>query len=294
MEDSIMGVIVRQKEKGKGEPWYVFINHQGKRTARKFSTKAVAKAAGLEIERLLVSGEFGRAPKIIPAFGEYSKKWFENYVRGLRESTQDEYESILRVHILPVFGRKPIDSLNRGEIRDFLLNKFNGGLSKTRTLMIKDLIGSVLRYALDDELISANPVAGLSKKLFPKNSGKAKPITEAQIEKLLAACKAMYPDYYLFFMVLCKTGSRLGECIALRWGDIDHEKGVIWIRQSYRRGRITPPKNGNERKVRMSAQLAEALKAQLAQLPKDIDALISDYDGYYLTQNQARRIYQQI
>jgi integrase len=101
----------------------------------------------------------------------------------------------------------------------------------------------------------------------------------------------MYPDYYLFFMILCKTGARLGECIALRWGDIDHEKGVIWIRRSYRRERITPPKSGNERKVRMSAQLAEALKAQL---PKDTDALISDYDGYYLTQNQARRIYQQI
>jgi integrase len=257
MEGSIMGVIIRQKEKGKGKPWYVFINHQGKRTARKFSTKAVAVAAGREIERLLVSGEFGKEQKIIPNFEAYSQKWYDNYVSSLRESTQDEYESILRVHVLPVFGRKPLDSLTRGEIRDFLLNKFNGGLSKGRTLMIKDLtlmikdlIGSVLRYALDDELISANPIVGLSKKLFPKNSNKAKPITEAdvytevQIEKLLAACKTMYPDYYLFFMIACKTGARLGECIALRWGGIDHEKGVIWVRRSFRRGRVELPKNG--------------------------------------------------
>jgi integrase len=41
----------------------------------------------------------------------------------------------------------------------------------------------------------------------------------------------------------------------------------------------------------MAVPLAKALKSQL---PKDIDALISDYDGYYLTQNQARRIYKQI
>jgi hypothetical protein len=73
---------------------------------------------------------------------------------------------------LPVFGRKPIDNLTRGEIRDFLLDKFNNGLSKTRTLMIKDLISSVLRYALDDELISANPVAGLQKNYFRKIAAK--------------------------------------------------------------------------------------------------------------------------
>jgi hypothetical protein len=70
-----MGVSVRQKKgnTGRGKPWYVFINHQGKRTARKFSTKAVADAAAVEIQKLLVKGEFGRTPKIIPAFGEYSK-----------------------------------------------------------------------------------------------------------------------------------------------------------------------------------------------------------------------------
>jgi integrase len=30
-----MGVIVRQKEKGKGKPWWVFISHNGSRTSKK-------------------------------------------------------------------------------------------------------------------------------------------------------------------------------------------------------------------------------------------------------------------
>jgi integrase len=168
-----MGVIVRQKnsQKGRGKPWYVFINHQGKRTARKFSSRAVANAAALEISKLLIKGEFGKEPKIIPTFGEYSKKWFEGYVCGqLRESTADEYESILRIHILPEFEHQRIDDITRGNVRDFLLAKFKGGLSKKRTLLIKDVISGVLNFALDDELISANPVAGITKRLFPKDS----------------------------------------------------------------------------------------------------------------------------
>jgi len=34
-----MGVKVRQKLKGKGKPWWVFISHNGKRTSRKIGDK---------------------------------------------------------------------------------------------------------------------------------------------------------------------------------------------------------------------------------------------------------------
>jgi len=30
-----MGVLVRQRPKGKGNPWWVFINHDGERQAKK-------------------------------------------------------------------------------------------------------------------------------------------------------------------------------------------------------------------------------------------------------------------
>ena len=30
-----MGVLVRQRPKGKGNPWWVFISHEGKRQAKK-------------------------------------------------------------------------------------------------------------------------------------------------------------------------------------------------------------------------------------------------------------------
>jgi integrase len=298
-----MGVIVRQKKgaTGKGKPWFVFINYKGRRTQRKFTNKEIAEAVELKIRQEMIDGTWGvdQEPKTeAPTFKEYSEKWFDNYVCGqLRASTADEYESILRIHVLPTFGKRSIDSITRGEVRDLLLSKFKGNLSKGRTLLIKDVLSSVFNYALDDELIAANPIAGITKRLFPKDNSKATPITETdvftepQIDQLLSACKAHFPDYHMLFLIAAKTGMRLGETLALKWGDVDLKKGVIWVKRSFRRGRITPPKNGKIRKVKMSAPLADALKTEL---PKAADKLITDYNGSYLPQNQARRIYVQI
>jgi hypothetical protein len=38
-----MGVTVRQKTKGKGKPWWVFISHDGKRASRRVGDKQAAE-----------------------------------------------------------------------------------------------------------------------------------------------------------------------------------------------------------------------------------------------------------
>ena len=54
-----MGVRVRQKTKGKGNPWWVFISHNGKRTSRKVGDKKAAEAVAGTIRAKLQLGEFG-------------------------------------------------------------------------------------------------------------------------------------------------------------------------------------------------------------------------------------------
>jgi len=52
-------------------------------------------------------------------------------------------------------------------------------------------------------------------------------------------------------------GLRLGEAIALQWGDIDWHRGFIEMRRAFVRGRLTTTKNTKPRRVDMSAQLQE-------------------------------------
>ncbi|HUU40178.1 MAG TPA: hypothetical protein VMW42_04495 [Desulfatiglandales bacterium] len=53
-----MGVIVRQKIKGKGKPWWVFISHNGKRTSRKVGSKSSTQEVAGKIEAKLSLGDF--------------------------------------------------------------------------------------------------------------------------------------------------------------------------------------------------------------------------------------------
>ena len=48
-----MGVVVRQKKKGKGQPWWIFISHGGKRTSRKIGDRKAAENAASEIRARL-------------------------------------------------------------------------------------------------------------------------------------------------------------------------------------------------------------------------------------------------
>ena len=294
-----MGVKIRQKVKGKGQPWWVFVSHNGKRTSRKVGDKKAAESVASTIRAKLQLGEFGfEEKKPVPTFKEYSEKWLDGYVKiNLRESTFDEYESVLRNHVLPAFKKEKIDSITRGDIRDLLLSKYSGGLSQKRVLLIKDVISGVLNYALDEEIIKTNPTSGITKRLFPKSGTNKKTISEKdvftkeEIDLLLDTCEADYPQYYSFFLMAARTGLRLGELLALRWSDVDLENGFLWIRRSYRRGRFTKPKNGKIRKVEMSDQLVEVLTSQLKGRLKEVSELVHQNNGKIMEQNFIRKEY---
>jgi integrase len=54
---------------------------------------------------------------------------------------------------------------------------------------------------------------------------------------------------------------RIGEVIGLQWSDIDFRSRFVEVNRTLSQGRVTTPKNGKSRKVDMSLQLAETLRA---------------------------------
>lgn len=53
-----MGVIVKQKEKGKGKPWWVFIAHNGKRKSKRIGDKKAAEEVASTIREKIKKKEF--------------------------------------------------------------------------------------------------------------------------------------------------------------------------------------------------------------------------------------------
>ena len=224
-----MGVRVRQKIKGKGNPWWVFISHNGKRMSRRVGTKKAAEEAAGQIEAQITLGTLNLdKPKPKPTFGEYSQKWLkliESQCKGneprYKLSTLEEYEAILRLHALPALKDYEINNINKARVRDHLISKLNN-LSKRRVESVMSVMSSVFELALDDDIIDVNPTSKVSKRLFSKNGYKKKPIDKTEIftpdelNLLLETCERHFPEYYLFFLTASRTGMRLGELLALQ------------------------------------------------------------------------------
>jgi integrase len=266
-----MGVTVKQKDKGKGKPWTVFICHQGKRRSIRVGDKAAAEAVASRIREQLKAGVLDLAPKKkIITFGEYARKWLEGYGEThLKYSTQKGYCGILRRH-LKLLDDRPIDQIVRPELKELIYAKLKEGLAPASVAHIRAFMSAVFSHAVEDDIIPANPIARLGRLIKRKDrKSDVNALTRDEASALLEALNEHYPRHQPFFLCALRTGMRLGELLALEWGDIDFSGGFIEVRRAYVLGHITTPKNGKNRRVDMSRQLAETLQRLLVARKKE-------------------------
>jgi integrase len=74
----------------------------------------------------------------------------------------------------------------------------------------------------------------------------------------LVAAAASEQDGALY-LTAAQTGLRLGELLALRWGDVDFGGAKVHVRRSFSYGVETAPKSGRVRTVPLAPAVAQAL-----------------------------------
>jgi len=255
-----MGVRVRQKTKGKGNPWWVFISHNGKRTSRKVGDKKAADAVASTIRAKLQLGEFGfENTKPVPTFKEHAKLWL-SLPHDWKESTRASYMLNLDNHIFPVFGSTPINEIKRKDLKSFFNKLLSKGVALNTVVLIRAPMSGILSHALDSELINNNPLVGL-KMLQKRTKLEFEPLSKEEVVLLLETAQQHNGGtYYPSILCALRTGMRVGEIKALMWKDLDFENRLIEVKRSCRKERITRPKNGKTRRVDITPHLAETLK----------------------------------
>ena len=169
-----MGVKVREKKKGQGI-WWIFINHQGRRKAKKIGRdKKVALAMAKKLESKLALGDMKLSSKKekqkseVSTFEEYAGTWIEVIVQATcKATTLGDYKGILQNHVLSEFGKKPVNEITRLMVKSFLMKKVNQGYANSTIVHMKNAISGVLNLAMDDEVIAVNPAHNVGK-LFKK------------------------------------------------------------------------------------------------------------------------------
>jgi len=258
---------VKLKERFPGE-WWMIINHKGKRKSKKIGhdyKKALEVVRKVEAKFTLGDLKILEEENRGPTFKEIAERWLETVVKpDKRKSTYTGYESSLRVRIYPVLGEVPVNQITRKMIRDLVLDLKGKKYSQGSLMTVRNAISGPLNEAVLSGLISENPFNGALKGLNRRKSesrDEINPYREEEVFAFLEVCGREYPEHFPLFLTAFRTGLRMGELLALRWGKIDWQGKTIRVDESFHLHEFGPTKSGKVRTVDISEELFRVLSA---------------------------------
>jgi integrase len=226
-----------------GKLWITFY-HQSNRYRRALNlddTKANRKLANTkiipEIVYKLNSGEFFK--RKIPTVSEYAKISLELHSKDRKASTTYDYETSIRLHILPTFGTKPLNEIKPSDIQ-LWQNNLLDTLKPRRVRNIRATFNTIFDDALRDEIIDKNPISRVKTPKLDKVDVKS--FTMDELKKIINTATG---EMKAFVALGFFTGLRSGEIIGLRWEDVNFKKREINIVRAIKMGTISTPKTKN-------------------------------------------------
>jgi integrase len=253
-----------KKRRGK---WVVdYRDHQGR---RRWETLGDKKSAQDRLSEILKGQGSGPIVEESRTFQEYGEWWLENVAKGsIKESTYQEYASVLKKHVYPALGTFLFVGVKRPMIRELIAAKKKEGLAQSTIRNIAAPVRGMYNQAIEDGITEKNPAARigkLNKQSKDKPKKKIDPLTREEVAVLLkAAHEGKYSHWYPVLLCACRTGIRMGELITLKGTDIDFKGRFVHVERNLSRGKISATKNGKDRRVDMSTMLANTLDELLA------------------------------
>ncbi|NLV87660.1 MAG: site-specific integrase [Clostridiales bacterium] len=205
------------------------------------------------------------------AFGEILDLWLSHIALSLKPSTCSTYFSIAENHIRPRLGHVKTAGLTDSHIEDFMaeLTCLKSPLSGSTARGISNVLRSVLVFAAKHGCPASPEACKCSKR-------PAKPeisvLTADEQRRLLTSLGVSPSGADLGIFICLKTGLRVGEICALKWGDVCFHSGVLSVNRTVQRIVSRPPTSTktllhfgepksitSKRKIPLSPALSELL-----------------------------------
>lgn len=242
-----------------GTSWGIVVHHQGKRWKQTVGAKKAAEAYAAEIELELARGKVG-LPGEIPTFGAYIGTWLEYIALTRAPSTLRRYKGMAEQAAKHV-GGKTLNTITRGDIRDLLLKEFKGGSAKASIELMHSVLSGIFHHALDDGYIAQAPTTRIMGKMDLQGTpDEIQPLSNDEMQRAL---KAIDQQLYPVFLFLFQTGARIGEALAVTWGDIDFVGKKISINKTAKDQRIRMATKTRAARV---IDMSDSLRTVLQQL----------------------------
>jgi integrase len=230
------------------------------------------KEAETELATLVTKHAEGTLPDATQmTVGDLLTRWLE-VARGTRRaSTVEAYREAIDYYLRPRLGHLRLQKLRPLAIQEAYARLREAGGRRGRPLSARTVqhahavLHRALTMAVKWNLLAVNP----ADRVEPPRPSPKEPrvLNEAETRRLLDAAAGTV--WYLPLLLLAATGCRRAEALAVRWADVDLERGQLAIRQALFQAKdgavtVVPTKANRGRLVTLPTLAVEALRGHRA------------------------------
>jgi integrase len=170
---------------------------------------------------------------------QYLDRWLTHIRTSLRARTVARYTTLLRDHVRPDIGARPLKQLTPLEVQaiyDRLAvggrrDGKPGGLAPQHILAVHRCLHRALAQAVTWRLLARNAATDTTPPPVPRTEVAA--LAPEQVALLLdAAARTTSPWLGPWTVLAAATGARNGELCGLEWADLDLDAGTVRFRQT--------------------------------------------------------------
>lgn len=250
----------------------------GKRRQKWHSIKGTKRDAERELSKLINSlhtGDYIEPSKM--RVSEYLTRWLADYAKtSVSPKTYERYSQIVENSIAPKLGGHRLADLRPLHIQAMYSEALRegrrdgkGGLSPQTVLHFHRVLHKALAQAVKWQLLARNPADAVDPPKPERKSMRA--LADNEMADLLKLVEGS--PLYMPVLLAVTTGLRRGEILALRWQDIELEKGQATISRSLEQTKDglrykRPKTERGSRNVALPGFTVEALKSHKAEQAK--------------------------
>lgn len=260
-----------------------------------FRTKKDALEAGTKALAEYNQGGVAFIPSDV-SVADYLMYWIEKGASAThKETTVRIYEGHIRKRIIPAIGQYRLSALNPTILTEFVNGLKIKGYSKSTVTVVKATLSSALDYAVEPlRYIKDNPMRYVKTPKIEREPEKREVLSDEDWKRIIER----FPfgnRFYIPLMIGYYCGTRISECFALTWDDVDLEKCTININKQLIHSKVwkySAPKQSSSRVVKFGNTLKEELikeKKRQEENEKEYGEFFNKVylkDGYLITSHE--------
>lgn len=194
---------------------------------------------------------------------DYFEFWIQNGLPAThKETSVKTYKMYAKRHIIPRIGQYKLCSLTPTVLTELVNQMKINGYSKSTVTLARSVLSAALDYAVEPlRYIKDNPMRYVKTPKIDREEEKREVISDDNWQKIIER----FPfgnRFHVPLMIGYYCGTRISECMALTWDDIDLDNSTININKQLinnKGWKYSTTKNSSSRVVKFGVTLRDIL-----------------------------------